>query len=184
MNWSIFALEFTRHSVLANEARGLATLSTLGVIPIIATHCYTTLEFVYVPGRICSRKEHTMAKQAVTKGAVAKTVPWAHLQEVIFDDFFGKKLSYEGFTIEKVAGGYQAVVDSDAVFVGWQKTSLGEPFPLYNITATHHPSIGSTVTDETLRKLRLLIPKTPALPPKLLRVENIPRFNKKIAPEG
>ena len=48
-----------------------------------------------------------MAKQAVTKGAVAKGVRWTHLQEVTFDDFFGKKLSYEGFTIERIAGGYQ-----------------------------------------------------------------------------
>ena len=70
---------------------------------------------------------------------------------------------------------------SDAVFVGWQKTSLGEPFPLYNITAAHHPSRGSTVTDQTLRKLRLSIPKTPAPPPRMLQVENmLVRFWKKI----
>lgn len=124
-----------------------------------------------------------MARQAVTKGAVAQGVRWTHLQEVMFDDFFGQRLAYEGFTLENVAGGYQAVVDSDAVFVGWQKTSLREPFALYNITAAHHPSLGSTVTDETLRKLRLLIPTTPAPPPRPLRVESIPRFDKKIAPE-
>ena len=114
-----------------------------------------------------------MARQAVTNGAVAKAVPWTLHQELMFEDFFGQKLSHEGFTIEKVVGGYQAVVDSDAVFLGWQKTSLREPFVLYNITAAHHPSIGSTVTDETLRKLRLLIPTTPVPPPKPLRVENM-----------
>lgn len=52
-----------------------------------------------------------MARQAVTKGVVAKAVPWTLLQEVMFDDFFGKKLSYEGFTIGKVVGGYQASSD-------------------------------------------------------------------------
>ena len=71
---------------------------------------------------------------------------------------------------------------SDAVFVGWQKTSRGEPFPLYNITAAHHPSKGSTVTDETLRRLRLHIPKTPSPPPRRMQIENmLVRFLKKIA---
>ncbi len=71
---------------------------------------------------------------------------------------------------------------ADAVFVGWQKTSQGKPFPLYNIIAAHHPSKGSTVTEETLRKLRLTIPLTPAPPPRLLQVENmLVRFWKKIA---
>jgi len=71
---------------------------------------------------------------------------------------------------------------SDAVFVGWQKTSSGEPFALYNITAAHHPSRGSTVTDQTLRKLHLTIPKTPAPPPRRLQVENfLVRYWKKIA---
>ena len=56
-----------------------------------------------------------MAKQAVTKDAVAKAVPWTLLQEAMFDDFFGKKLSYEGFTIEKVVGGYQATSGSTAL---------------------------------------------------------------------
>lgn len=55
----------------------------------------------------------------------------------------------------------RSVVRSDAVFVGWQKTSWGKPFALYNIIAVDHPSWGSTVTDETLRKLRLRIPATP-----------------------
>jgi len=69
----------------------------------------------------------------------------------------------------------------DAVFVGWQMTSHGDPFPLYNITAAHHPSRGSTVTDETLRKLSLTIPKTPAPPPKRLVAEQmLMRFLRKV----
>jgi|GEM_PF-6022727 len=50
-----------------------------------------------------------MAKQAITKGAVAKGVRWTHLQEATFDDFFGKKLCYEGFIIERIPGGYQVL---------------------------------------------------------------------------
>lgn len=52
--------------------------------------------------------------QAGTKGGVAKAVPWTCLQEVMFDDFFGQRLSYEGFTIEKVGGGYQVSSNATA----------------------------------------------------------------------
>lgn len=76
----------------------------------------------------------------------------------------------------------RTVVDPDAVFVGWQRTRLGEPFALYNITAAHHPSVGSTVTDKTLRKLRLHIPETPAPAPRLRQMGNmLVRFWKKLA---
>jgi hypothetical protein len=51
--------------------------------------------------------------------------------------------------------------NSDAVFVGWQKMSSGEEFPLYNITSKHHPSKDSTVSNDTLRKLNLRVPTTP-----------------------
>ena len=51
----------------------------------------------------------------------------------------------------------------DAVFIGWLKSRLREPFPLYNITVKRHPSYGSTVTRQTLRKLKLRIPETPGL---------------------
>ena len=79
----------------------------------------------------------------------------------------------------------RAVVRSDAVFVGWQKTSWGEMFALYNITAAHHPSRGSTVTDETLRRLSLHIPATPEPPARLPQVENTQtRFLKKIESEA
>ena len=52
----------------------------------------------------------------------------------------------------------------DAIFLGWQKTSAGEPFALYTITAADHPSLGSTVTDKSLLKLNLQIPQTPPRP--------------------
>jgi len=52
-----------------------------------------------------------------------------------------------------------SVSNSDAAFLGWQKTRSGEVFALYNITAASHPSYGSTVTDMTLNRLNLQIPK-------------------------
>jgi hypothetical protein len=55
----------------------------------------------------------------------------------------------------------QSIRNEDAVFMGWQKTGSGEAFALYNITAAGHPSLGSTVTGEGLRKLDLQIPRTP-----------------------
>jgi hypothetical protein len=53
--------------------------------------------------------------------------------------------------------------NSDAVFIGWQKTPWG-PLALYNITATNHPSYGSTVTEKTLREFHLQIPRIPSRP--------------------
>jgi hypothetical protein len=53
--------------------------------------------------------------------------------------------------------------NSDAVFIGWQKTLTGEVFPLYNVTAQGHPLYCSTVSDQTLRKQNLKIPQTPHL---------------------
>lgn len=49
--------------------------------------------------------------------------------------------------------------NSDAVFLGWQKTDSGKAFALYNITAANHPLFGSTVTARTLTALNLQIPK-------------------------
>ena len=46
----------------------------------------------------------------------------------------------------------------DAIFRGWQKTSSGEVFALYNVTAPGHPSLGSTVTGETLHRMNLRVP--------------------------
>ncbi|MGD0036700.1 MAG: hypothetical protein ABSC53_05355 [Bacteroidota bacterium] len=53
------------------------------------------------------------------------------------------------------------VTNSDAVFIGWQKTPSGEVFPLYNVTAKNHPLYHSTVSDQTLYKQNLKIPQTP-----------------------
>ena len=58
----------------------------------------------------------------------------------------------------------QAPRNDDAVFKGWQTTRSGELFALYTITATDHPSCGSTVTDKSLRNLNLRIPQTPGRP--------------------
>jgi hypothetical protein len=55
-------------------------------------------------------------------------------------------------------------VNSDAEFLGWQKTRTGEFFALYNITAVKHPLYRSTVTEKTLRQQCLQIPPT-SLPP-------------------
>jgi hypothetical protein len=51
--------------------------------------------------------------------------------------------------------------DSDAEFLGWQKTRRGGLFALYNVTAEQHPLYGSTVSEKTLRKQNLEIPPMP-----------------------
>jgi hypothetical protein len=61
----------------------------------------------------------------------------------------------------------QSSSDSDAKFLGWQKTGSGEVFALYNITAADHPSFGSTLTEKSLQKLNLQVPGAP-LPPGLV----------------
>jgi hypothetical protein len=50
---------------------------------------------------------------------------------------------------------------SDAEFLGWQKTSSGDAFALYNVTASEHPSFGSTVTEKSLQKMNLKAPDAP-----------------------
>lgn len=60
-----------------------------------------------------------------------------------------------------VPGAQQGAPTTDAVFLGWQSVRSGEVYALYNITATGHPSRGSTVTGPTLRKLRLQVPDAP-----------------------
>jgi phage/plasmid-like protein (TIGR03299 family) len=52
--------------------------------------------------------------------------------------------------------------DSDARFLGWQVTASGGCVPLFNITATQHPSYRSTVSAVTLRRLHLRVPETPS----------------------
>jgi hypothetical protein len=60
-------------------------------------------------------------------------------------------------------------VKSDAVFIGWQETSSGNKFPLYNITIKNHPLYCSTVSDKTLRNQNLKIPQTP-IPQKFMDI--------------
>jgi phage/plasmid-like protein (TIGR03299 family) len=52
--------------------------------------------------------------------------------------------------------------NQDAVFIGWQQTSSGDLFPLYNILKKKHPSYLSTVTEKTLHSFHLRIPRTPS----------------------
>lgn len=54
--------------------------------------------------------------------------------------------------------------DSDANFLGWQETLSGGFFPLFKITVADHPLYHSTVSDATLRRLRLRIPRTSPYP--------------------
>jgi hypothetical protein len=49
--------------------------------------------------------------------------------------------------------------DSDAIFLGWQKTLSGEYLPLFNIIVADHPLYQSTVSDVTLQRLNLRIPR-------------------------
>ena len=52
--------------------------------------------------------------------------------------------------------------DFDAKFLGWQKIKSADIFPLFNITVEDHPLYQSTVSETTLRKLRLRVPQTPS----------------------
>jgi hypothetical protein len=52
---------------------------------------------------------------------------------------------------------------ADAVFIGWQKIPGGGFFPLYTITLEAHPLCGSTVSDRSLKRLDLRIPRTPVV---------------------
>jgi phage/plasmid-like protein (TIGR03299 family) len=51
------------------------------------------------------------------------------------------------------------VSDSHANFIGWQKEKSGELFPLFNITVKDHPLYQSTVSEATIRRLRLRVPR-------------------------
>lgn len=51
--------------------------------------------------------------------------------------------------------------NSDAIFLGWQRTPFGDTFALYNVINPRHPFFGSTVSEITLQKLNLRVPPTP-----------------------
>jgi hypothetical protein len=55
----------------------------------------------------------------------------------------------------------QSIRNEDAIFIGWQRLRPGKVLAVYNITAAGHPSLGSTVTDNDLRKLNLQVPVAP-----------------------
>jgi phage/plasmid-like protein (TIGR03299 family) len=52
--------------------------------------------------------------------------------------------------------------DFDATFLGWQKKSSEDIFPLFNITVADHPLYQSTVSEATLHRLHLRIPQIPS----------------------
>lgn len=57
--------------------------------------------------------------------------------------------------------GNAGAVESDAEFLGWQKTKSGAAYALYTVTAREHPLYQSTVSERTLRRQQLQIPPTP-----------------------
>jgi hypothetical protein len=50
---------------------------------------------------------------------------------------------------------------SDAVFIGWQKSTNDTYLALFNVIVDDHPSHGSTVSELTLHELNLQIPRVP-----------------------
>lgn len=69
-----------------------------------------------------------MAKQSVTESTTAEVVRPTRIQEAMFDDFFGKKLSGGGFTIEQVAGEYRISSNpTDASLPALASSSLRMP---------------------------------------------------------
>ncbi len=53
---------------------------------------------------------------------------------------------------------HESAAEQDAIFLGWQETLRGDPFPLFVITRKGHPYFGSTVSEKKLRELQLKIP--------------------------
>jgi phage/plasmid-like protein (TIGR03299 family) len=56
----------------------------------------------------------------------------------------------------------RVVQEQEVVFLGWQKTTSGDIYPLYNILKIGHPLYLSTVTEKTLQAQHLRIPRTPS----------------------
>lgn len=85
----------------------------------------------------------------------------------VFNDWVGrllpnrKNLDISGHGNQNKISNNPEAVNSDAVFIGWQKTTSGEVFPLFNVIAKNHPLYCSTVSEQTLRKQDLKIPQTP-----------------------
>ena len=68
--------------------------------------------------------------------------------------------------------------DSYASFIGWQETLSGKSFPLFNITIVDHPLYRSTVSDATLRRLLLRVPRTLSAYHENIVVPAVPRIKK------
>jgi phage/plasmid-like protein (TIGR03299 family) len=52
--------------------------------------------------------------------------------------------------------------DSDAKFLEWKQPLSGDIYPIFKITVAKHPLYQSTVSEDTLRKMRLRVPRIPS----------------------
>ena len=50
-------------------------------------------------------------------------------------------------------------INSDVVFFEWQETLTGDYFALYRVLKNGHPSYGSTVSEKTIKRLKLKTPE-------------------------
>jgi len=74
---------------------------------------------------------------------------------------------------QELESSHPAPVNSDAEFLGWERTPKGEIFALYNVIAKQHPLYQSTVSEKTLNQQHLQIPQTPLPPPgQLMRFDH------------
>jgi hypothetical protein len=62
---------------------------------------------------------------------------------------------------QMVESSHTQTANSDAEFLGWQKTTKGEAIALYNVMAEQHPLYHSTVSEKTLLREKLEVPPTP-----------------------
>jgi hypothetical protein len=73
----------------------------------------------------------------------------------------GREFKYPQRDDPRLQADTAEAANSDAKFLGWQKTKSGEVYALYTVTAEHHPLYQSTVSERTLRRQGLQIPPTP-----------------------
>lgn len=66
---------------------------------------------------------------ATNTGNEKETTRWARLGEESFDDFFGKKLPHEGFTIEESAHEYVIVMNQLNSLPAGHDASLAKELP-------------------------------------------------------
>jgi hypothetical protein len=103
-----------------------------------------------------------------TKREAGKLILIAQMRQAFYD--WVRKMLPIGQSSDKSSRGNQVLESSntrtantDAEFLGWQKTSKGEAIALYNVTAEQHPLYRSTVSEKTLVRENLEVPPTPQL---------------------